>query len=101
MAKKKKKDTGKQSKGRSIVQQAEYDVSLPKELVERAKRDIKREKYLTPFKVHQKYNISLSTARKLLRALEEEGVLVKFSANRRSPVYVPTESAPTKTFSQI
>ncbi len=100
MAKKKKEST-KQSKARSIVQQAEYDVSLPKELIERAKRDVKREKYLTPFKLHQKYNISLSTARKLLKALEEEGVIIKFTSNRRSPVYVPKESNPTRTFQTL
>ncbi len=97
VAKKKQKGGGK-SQARSLVQQAEYDVSLPKELLDRARRDVKRERYLTPFKVHQKYNVSLSTARKLLRALEEEGVIVKFTANRRSPVYVPKEKMPEVKF---
>jgi small subunit ribosomal protein S25e len=98
MAKKKDKGAGSKGQARSLVQQAEYDVSLPQELLERARRDVKREKYLTPFKVHQKYNVSLSTARKLLKTLEEEGVLVKFTANRRSPVYVPKEKAPELNF---
>ena len=97
MAKKKGKAQA-QKQARSAVKQAEYDVSLPEELVERARRDVRREKYLTPFRVHQKYNVSLSTARKLLRRLEEEGVLVKFTANRRSPVYVPREKVPRVTF---
>ena len=101
----KKKAKGKAGAGkaqaRTMVQQAEYDVSLPEELVERAKRDFRREKYLTPFRVHQKYSISLTTARKLLKKLEEEGVLVKFTANRRSPIYVPREKAPEITFQRI
>ncbi len=100
MAKKKAK-VAAQKQARSAVKQAEYDVSLPEELVERARRDVRRERYLTPFKVHQKYNVSLSTARKLLRRLEEEGVLVKFTANRRSPIYVPKEKAPKLAFDYI
>jgi len=97
MAKKKAKG-GPAKQARSAVKQAEYDVSLPDELLERARKEVRREKYLTPFKVHQKYNVSLSTARKLLRALEEEGVLIKFTANRRSPIYVPKEKVPKLTF---
>lgn len=93
MAKKKKGGGGEEKKGRSIVVQAEYDVSVPKELLERARRDAKRERYLTPWTVSQKYNVSLSTARKLLRMLEEEGVIVRFSGSRRAPVYLPKEKA--------
>ncbi|MCE4627663.1 MAG: 30S ribosomal protein S25e [Desulfurococcales archaeon] len=100
MAKKKGKGA-QQKQARSLVKQAEYDVSLAPELLERARRDIKREKYLTPFKVHQKYNVSLSTARKLLKALEEEGLIVKFTPNRRSPIYVPKEKLPKLTFQRI
>lgn len=93
---KKKKEKGKgegKGKARSLVEQAKYDVSLPPELLERAKKDLKREKYLTPLKLSQKYNVTLSTARKILRALEEEGLIVKFGASRRAPVYVPADKA--------
>ncbi len=94
VAKGKGKGKGEQKKqARSAVTQAMYDVSVPPELLERAKRDAKREKYLTPFTVAQKYNVSISTARKLLRMLAEEGVIVYFSRSRRSPVYVPAEKA--------
>ncbi len=98
MAKKKQKGGPSKGVARGLVEQAEYDVSLPEELVERAKRDLKREKYLTPFKVHQKYSVSLSTARKLLRRLEEEGLVVKFTPNRRSPIYIPKDKVPELTF---
>ncbi len=93
MAKKKGKREEGGQKGRSLVTQALYDVSVPPELLERAKKDARREKYLTPYTVSQKYNVTISTARKLLRMLEEEGVIVKFSSSRRSPVYVPKEKA--------
>lgn len=89
----KKKKGGGEEKGRSIVAQAEYDVSVPQELLEKARRELRRERYLTPWTVSQKYSVSLSTARKLLRMLEEEGVIVRFSGSRRSPVYLPREKA--------
>ena len=94
MAKKKKGEEKGGGKGRSVVEQAIYDVSLPPELLERAKKDIRREKYLTPYKIAQKYSVTISTARKLIKALEEEGLIVKFSGSRRSPVYVPREKLP-------
>ncbi len=98
MAKKNVKGKQQASKGRSLVTQAEYDVSLPKELLERAKKDLRREKYLTPYRLSQKYNVTLSTARKIIRALEEEGLIVRFGGSRRTPVYVPASKAPSRTF---
>ncbi|MEB3773735.1 MAG: 30S ribosomal protein S25e [Desulfurococcales archaeon] len=80
---------------RSLAEQARYDVSVPQELINRAKRDLVREQYLTPFKVAQRYNVTISTARKVLKMLEAEGVLVLFTPNRRSPVYVPRDKVPT------
>ncbi|MCE4602915.1 MAG: 30S ribosomal protein S25e [Desulfurococcales archaeon] len=89
----------KQGKGkgvsRSLTEQARYDVSVPEELLKRARRDLARESYVTPFKVSQRYNVTISTARKVLRMLEEEGTLVLFTPNRRSPVYVPKDKLPT------
>ncbi len=79
---------GKSVKARSAVEQARYDVSLPQELLDRARRDAERERYMTPYRVAQKYNVTISTARKILYALEEEGVLVRFTRNRRSPIFI-------------
>ena len=91
-----KKKTGKAAgyaeKGeRGIVAQAFYDVSLPKELVEKMLKDVSHEKYLTPYVIHERYGISLSTARKALKTLAEKGVLKLYSKSRRSPVYIPVE----------
>ncbi len=93
MPKKKGEGKGKSGPSRSLVDQARYDVSLPDELLKRAKRDLKREKYLTPLRLAEKYNVTLSTARKILKSLEEEGLIVKFGRSRRSPVYVPVDKA--------
>ncbi len=96
MAKKKKGEgKGKSGPARSLVEQARYNVSLPPELLERAKRDLKREKYLTPLRLAEKYSVTLSTARKILKALEEEGLIVKFGSSRRAPVYLPADKAKT------
>lgn len=73
----------------------EMIVELTPQFIERAKRELVREKWLTPYKVAQKYGITVSLAKKLLRELEAQGVLVLFSRNRRAPVYLPKDKAPT------
>lgn len=72
----------------------EFIVELTPQFVERAKRELSREKWLTPYKVSQRYGITVSLAKRLLRELEKQGVVVLFSRNRRAPVYVPKSRAP-------
>jgi small subunit ribosomal protein S25e len=79
----------RQKEARSTVQQAAYDVGLPEELVEKVKGDLRRERYLTPFKVAQRYDVSISTAKRILKALEKDGLLVRVGGTRRSPIFVP------------
>ena len=86
---KKKQQTA--AKARSITDQAMYNVSVPDALLSRAEKDLVREAYMTPYTVAQKYNVTISTARKLLKMLEEKGVLKLYSKSRRSPVYVPAK----------
>ncbi|MEB3780280.1 MAG: hypothetical protein GSR85_08640 [Desulfurococcales archaeon] len=88
------KGGGKKAGVRSLAEQARYDVSVPTELVERARRELVRDRYLTPFRVAQRYNVTLSTARKLLKILEDEGLIVLFTPNRRSPLYLPKDRVP-------
>jgi len=88
-----KKGGGQEQGGRGGEE--EIIVELTPRLIERAKRELVREKWLTPYKVAQRYGITVSLARKLLRELEAQGVLVLFSANRRAPVYLPRDKAPT------
>jgi len=65
-----------------------------KALIERAKKDLAKVRYITPFKLSQRYGINMSLAKKILRVLEEEGVLVRYSGTRRSPIYVPVGRQP-------
>jgi small subunit ribosomal protein S25e len=69
-------------------------VDITPSLLEQARRELVREKWITPYKVASRYGIKVSLAKRLLRKLEEEGLIVLFSKNRRSPVYVPKERAP-------
>ena len=69
-------------------------VDVDESLLRRARRELVKERYLTPYKVAKKLDIKVSLAKKLLRKLEEEGLVVLFSKNRRSPVYVPKARAP-------
>lgn len=96
LAPRKKGKSEKQQKyldkgSRSITQQALYEAHAPRELVDRVRRDIKRRQfdYLTPYMLSEKYTVTISTAKKILKELLEEGEIKLFSAGRRSPVYVP------------
>ncbi len=63
-------------------------------LVERARKELVKTKYMTPFKLAQRYGINIGLARKILKMLEDEGILVKYSGTRRSPIYVPKGKEP-------
>jgi len=89
VAKQKGKGGGKGREARSTVQQAAYDVGLPEEILSKVRGDLRRERYLTPFKVAQRYDVSVSTAKRILKALEEEGLLRRVGGTRRTPIYVP------------
>jgi len=86
---KQKKEEKQQTSSRTIVQQVEMDVSVPAELLKRAEREVKGMDYITPFSLAQKLNVSLSTAKKILRMLEESKAVELVSRSRRSPLYVP------------
>jgi small subunit ribosomal protein S25e len=86
---KKKKQAAQPQKARSATEQAVYNVAVPEEIIRRAEREFPKETYWTPFKVAQKYNMTISSARKLLKIMEEKGVIALYTRNSRSPVYVP------------
>lgn len=71
-----------------------HDVVLPAGLLERARRELARGKFHTPYRVAQRYNVSISVARRILNILEKEGVLVRYSGTRRTPIYVPKDRVP-------
>jgi small subunit ribosomal protein S25e len=67
---------------------AMVETGLPSDLINKARVELVKEKFLTPFRVAQRYGVKISTARRLLRILAEEGLLVLVAGNRRSRVYV-------------
>jgi ribosomal protein S25 len=92
MAKKKgKKETEQKAKPRSITEQALLDVAVPEDLYKRSSREIKSMEYITPFTLSQKLGVSISTSKKIIRRLSNEGLLILYSPGRRSPVYVRKE----------
>ncbi len=54
-------------------------------------KEIKRMKYVTPYLVASKFGIKISRAKKVLKALEEQGVVAAYDMNHRVPIYVPTK----------
>jgi len=63
-------------------------------LVGRARKELVKARYITPFKLAQRYGISIGLAKKILKKLEEEGILIRYSGTRRSPIYVPKGKEP-------
>ena len=65
-------------------------VEVPESLYKRIARDVQREKLVTPYMLAEKYNMTVSLAKKVLRRLESEGYVKLYARNRRAPIYVPT-----------
>ncbi|MEL9929391.1 MAG: 30S ribosomal protein S25e [Sulfolobales archaeon] len=65
---------------------------LNEEIIERAKKEIKDLKVITPYTIKEKMGVSYSIARQLLRYMESENIIRLYSANRRIKIYVPAAS---------
>lgn len=66
----------------------EYTAFVPEDLYKRIVREIRREKYLTPYILAEKYSMTLSLAKRVLRKLETEGLVELYSPNRRASIYL-------------
>ncbi len=66
----------------------EYTAFVPEDLYKRIVREIRREKYLTPYILAEKYSMTLSLAKRVLRRLEAEGLVELYSPNRRASIYL-------------
>ncbi|MBM1154517.1 MarR family transcriptional regulator [archaeon] len=56
-------------------------------------RDLRSMKVITPATLAMRYEIMISTARRVLRDLERRGVVQRVSGNARLPVYTIAASA--------
>ncbi len=61
---------------------------VPENVYSRIKKEIVREEFTTPYRVAEKYNMTISLARKVLSRLEREGVVKLYVKNRRTPIYL-------------
>ena len=66
----------------------EYTAFVPEGLYKRIAREIRREKFVTPFAISERYNMTISLAKQVLRRLEREGLVELYIRNRRDPVYI-------------
>jgi len=67
----------------------EFTAFVPENVVKRIARDIAREKFVTPYMIAERYSMTISLAKQVLRRLEREGVVELYARNRRAPIYVP------------
>ncbi|KSW12236.1 hypothetical protein CF15_05645 [Pyrodictium occultum] len=69
----------------------EYTAFIPESLYKRISREIRREKYVTPYMLSEKYDMTVSLAKQVLRRLEKEGIVELYAPNRRAPIYIVKE----------
>ncbi|MEM3928949.1 MAG: hypothetical protein QXX48_01530, partial [Candidatus Korarchaeum sp.] len=58
--------------------------------------EVVRSSYITPQSLAMKYNIRVSIARRLLRDLEREGLVVYVDGNSRIRIYMGTKARAVK-----
>ncbi len=61
---------------------------IDKGTLENIRKELIRSKCITPASLALKYNIKISTAKKILRQLEEEGTIIPVNKSRRITIYV-------------
>lgn len=65
------------------------DVFIPASLEKQIKEEIMKLKTITPTTISMKYEIRVSTAKKLLERYKEEGLLVLKKSTPKLKVYIP------------
>ena len=68
----------------------EFKAYIPENIEKKILREIKKEKFITPFMLSEKYDISISLARKLLRELYRKGLIRLIAKTRRVAIYAPS-----------
>ena len=70
----------------------EYTVVIPESLYRRIAREVAKERVITPYMLAERYNMTVSLAKKVLKRLEAEGVVKLYAKNRRAPIYVGSKA---------
>ncbi len=66
----------------------EFTAFVPENIYRRIARDIRREKFVTPYAIAEKYSMTISLAKQVLKRLESEGLVQLYAKNRRAPLYL-------------
>ncbi len=69
----------------------QYVAYVPEQLYKRIAREVVKEKFVTPYMIASKYNMTVTLAKQVLRRLVKEGILVEVLHNRRASIYVPAK----------
>lgn len=77
--------------GEGAVGESFKDVVIDPEVVSSIESDVARMKYVTPFILSRRHELTISAARRVLKLLESKGVVELYSKSRRSPLYVPSQ----------
>ena len=85
-----------QPRAAAAAKQALPQVTVTAELVSRAKKEVARMKYVTPYRLSSALSVNMSVARKLMRQLIKDGDLVPLIKNRRLVVAVPAVAQKSK-----
>ncbi|QKR01005.1 30S ribosomal protein S25e [Metallosphaera tengchongensis] len=81
-----KKEKKKVSKtGNEVISK---NITISDEMVKRIQDEIKKEKIITPYNLATKANITISVAKRILKDLNEQGVIKEAFRNRRTAVYI-------------
>uniref|UniRef100_A0A7C4HDT4 30S ribosomal protein S25e n=1 Tax=Staphylothermus marinus TaxID=2280 RepID=A0A7C4HDT4_STAMA len=65
-------------------------VEISRELYDKFRKDIGKKtfKFITPYMLALQYSIKISTARKLLKIANKQGLIKLYSGGRRTPIYI-------------
>ncbi|MCD6358064.1 MAG: 30S ribosomal protein S25e [Thermoprotei archaeon] len=80
-------------------EEGRFELQLTKEgrvsqaSVDAVSREVVKWPYVTPYQVSSRFGVKISTAKRILKRLEEQGVLKLVDANRRVRIYVPAARA--------
>jgi len=85
-----RKDEGKKEAKRAALRAKMITgEGLSLKSLEELYKDIKGLNFLTPYSLATRYKIKISTAKRLLRELENEGLVKLMLKSRRAPIYIP------------
>ena len=66
----------------------QFTAFVPDNVVKRISREIRREQFVTPNMIAERYSMTVSLAKKVLKRLEKEGLVELYAPNRRAPIYI-------------